>query len=97
MTLPVLLAVLVLPAADRPTTLSLADTGRTSYRIVIRRGVTPPERRAADVGEQLQQRVGVDGQVMVILDGHSHAVSRGTVAAHAETGRHARPECPGAS
>jgi hypothetical protein len=39
----------------------------------------------------------VDGQVMVILDGHSHAVSRGTVAAHAETGRHARPECPGAS
>jgi len=49
MTPPVLLAVLALPAAaDRPTPLSLAAAGRTSYRVVLHRGATAPERHAAE-------------------------------------------------
>jgi hypothetical protein len=49
MMLPVLLSVLALPAAlEQPAPLSLADGGRTSYRIVVHRGATVPERHAAE-------------------------------------------------
>src|SRR5947208_14077892 len=54
----ILLTLLALSATpERPTPVLLADRGRTSYRIVVHRGATAPERHAAEELARLLREV----------------------------------------